>query len=159
VLAYVGVAGSIAHSLMEAGALSGMHLRLACPPAHRPALEDQAGAELLADRHGGSVLVVVDPREAVAGADAVYTAAWPAAVRDADGVSAMRAYQVDAKLMGLARPGAVFMHCLPAHRGEEVAAGVIDGRHSVVWQQVADRLPTEQAVIYALSTAALEERG
>jgi ribosome-associated translation inhibitor RaiA len=65
----------------------------------------------------------------------------------------MRAYHVDGAVMRLARPDAAFMHCLPAHRGEEVEASVIDGRHAVVWEQVANRLPTEQAVIYALATA------
>ena len=153
-LAYLGAAGNIARSLMEACALSGMHLRLACPPAHAPQPEDVFAAQLLADRHGGSAEAMVDPREAVLGADVVYTAPWPDAVaRDADGLAALRAYQVDGKLMRAAGRGAVFMHCLPAHRGEEVAATVIDGRRSAVWEQAANKLPAEQAVIYTLSTA------
>jgi ornithine carbamoyltransferase len=154
-LAYVGVASNIARSLMEACALAGMHLRLACPRAHAPAVEDLAGAEMLADRHGGSVLTMADPREAVLGADALYTAAWPHTVpRD----EAIRAYRVDGKLMRAAAPHAIFMHCLPAHRGEEVTADVIDGRRSVVWEQAANRLPAEQAVIHELSTAARDLR-
>jgi ornithine carbamoyltransferase len=152
-LAYVGAANDVARSLMDAGALAGMDVRLACPPDHRPRDEDRVGAEILAERHGGSVAVFADPREAVAGADAVYTAPWPQPVRAGTGAARMRAYHVDGRLMRLARPTAVFMHCLPAHRGEEVDASVIDGRQSVVWEQVANRLPTEEAVIYALATA------
>lgn len=151
--AYVGPAGSVSRSLADAAALAGMHLRMACPPEHRPRDEDQAGAEILAELHGGSVTVVADPYEAAAGADAVYTAAWPESLREGEGRERMRAYHVDARLIRHARPAAVFMHCLPAHRGEEVDAGVIDGRHSVVWEQVANRLPTEEAVIFALTTA------
>jgi ornithine carbamoyltransferase len=150
-VAYIGPTSNIAFSLMEASALAGIHLRLACPPAHRPAHEYVAGSDLLAVRHGGSVVAMVDPREAVLQVDAVYTAAWPESVaRD----PTMRAYQVDGKLMRAAASAAVFMHCLPARRGEEVAAAVIDGRRSVVWEQAANRVPAEQAAIYALSTAA-----
>ena len=152
-LAYVGPANDVARSLMDAGALAGMDLRLACPPGHRPREEDRVGAEILAERHGGAVAVLADPRAAVAGADAVYTAPWPEPVRAGNGAARMRAYHVDGRLMRLARPAAIFMHCLPAHRGEEVDASVIDGRHSVVWDQVANRLPIEQAIIYALATA------
>jgi ornithine carbamoyltransferase len=83
----------------------------------------------------------------------VYTAAWPEDLGDGDGRERLRPYRVDARLMRHAGPDAVFMHCLPAHRGDEVEAGVIDGRRSVVWEQVANRLPTEQAAIFALSTA------
>jgi ornithine carbamoyltransferase len=153
VLAYVGSANDVARSLMEASALAGMHVRLACPPDYRPRVEDRVGAEILADRHGGSVSLVADPQEAVAGADAVYAAPWPEPVRSGGGAARMRPYQVDGAVMRLARPNAVFMHCLPAHRGEEVEASVIDGRHAVVWEQVANRLPTEQALIYSLATA------
>ena len=103
-----------------------MHVRLACPPDYRPRVEDRVGAEILADRHGGSVSLVADPAEAVAGADAVYTAPWPEPVRSGRGAARMRAYHVDGAVMRLARPNAVFMHCLPAHRGEEVQASVID---------------------------------
>jgi ornithine carbamoyltransferase len=157
-VAYIGAAGSVSRSLMDAGARAGMHIRMACPPEHRPRDLDQAAAEILAERHDGSVTVVADPYEAVAGADAVYTAAWPESLRAGEGRERMRSYHVDARLMRHARPTAVFMHCLPAHRGEEVDAGVIDGRHSVVWEQVANRLPTEEAVIFALSTASQGER-
>jgi ornithine carbamoyltransferase len=157
-LAYVGAAGSVSRSLMDAGALAGMHVRLACPPERRPREEDHTGADILARRHDGSVTVVVDPYEAVDGADAVYTAAWPPSLRDGEGRERMRRYHVDGRLMHHAAPAAVFMHCLPAHRGEEVDAAVIDGRHSVVWEQVANRLPMAEAVIFALSSARAEKQ-
>ena len=97
-----------------------------------------------------------NPREAVAGARAVYTDVWvsmgdPESQRQRR-LDDLAPYQVTPGLMGLAAADAVFLHCLPAHRGEEVAAAVIDGAHSAVWDQAANRLPTEQAVLYALVT-------
>jgi ornithine carbamoyltransferase len=149
-VAYIGAAGSVSRSLIDAAALAGMHVRMACPPEHTPLDVDLAAADILAERHDGSVTLVVDPYEAVAAADAVYTAAWPQPQGEGERREHMRAYHVDARLMRHARPNAAFMHCLPAHRGEEVDAAVIDGRDC---DQVANRLPTEEAVIFALSTA------
>jgi ornithine carbamoyltransferase len=161
VLAYVGPSTNAAVSLMQAGAMAGMQVRLACPPDHRPEPEDLTAAELLADLHGGKVSVGADPKEAVAGADAVYAAPWPETAGEAERrrlATKLRPFQVNSPIMALAKPTAVFMHCLPAHRGEEVTDGVIDGRHSVVWEQAGNRLPAEQAVIYALVAAAGTER-
>jgi ornithine carbamoyltransferase len=149
-LAYVGPAGNVAHSLMEAGALAGMRVRVAAPPCQGPAREAEIAAQALADLHGGVVTVTDDPREAVAGADAVYAGTRGVAGRAAD----LARYQVGTTLMSLAKPRAVVMACLPAHRGEEVTAAVIDGPRSVVWQQVANRRPADQAAIYALVSAA-----
>jgi len=103
--------------------------------------------------HGSHVTVVDDPREAVAGADAVYTDVWVSMGEEAEQaarLTALEPYRVDNKLMRCARRDAVFMHCLPAHRGQEVAAEVINGPHSVVFEQAANRLPTEQAAIHSL---------
>lgn len=149
-LAYVGDVGGTAHSLMEAGGLAGMDLRVGCPADRRPAPEVLAEAEILADRHGGTLTVTEDPAEAVAGADAVSTDRW----RRRPGERPPDGYRVDGTLMHLAKPQAAFLHCLPARRGEEVARSVIDGPRSVVAEQAANRLPAEQAVIYALVTAA-----
>ncbi len=102
----------------------------------------------LAAWHGGSINVMNDPRSAVADADAVYTDAWMST-----GVDLQR-FQVNATLMRAAAPGAVFMHRLPAHRGLEVTAEVIDGAASIVWEQAANRLPTEQAALRTLTAAA-----
>jgi len=147
-VAYVGDGNNVAHSLMEAAALAGFELWLGCPPGYQP----DAGITHAA---GAAVHVVTDPREAVAGAQAVYTDVWVSMgdeTERAHRLSDLAAYRVDRDLMALAARDAVFLHCLPAHRGEEVAAEVIDGPRSAVWQQAANRLPTEQAVLYALTT-------
>jgi ornithine carbamoyltransferase len=147
-VAYVGDGNNVAHSLIQAAALTGFELRLACPPGYHPDPEILAGA-------GGEAFVVADPRDAVAGAQAVYTDVWVSMGEEAEQQrrqAALARYQVSSRLMALAAPDAIFLHCLPAHRGQEVAAEVIDGPQSVVWQQAANRLPTEQAVLYALTT-------
>jgi ornithine carbamoyltransferase len=152
-LAYVGDGNNVAHSLMEAGALSGMHVTVATPRGYGPNPEVTRRAMELAGAHGGSINVVHDPRSAVHDADAVYTDAWVSMGEDAERVrrlSDLHAYQVNDALMRAARPEAVFMHCLPAHRGLEVTAEVIDGPASIVWEQAANRLPTEQATLHTL---------
>jgi ornithine carbamoyltransferase len=153
VLAYVGEPGPVAHSLMEAGALMGMDVRVACPPARRPPIEMVGAAEIIADRHGGSITVTDDPLAAVAGADAVWTDVWTSPVSPGD----LEAYRVTPRLMARAKPDALFLHCLPAHRGEEVSAAVIDGPRSVVLQQAANRVPAEQAAIFVLAGGRREE--
>ena len=144
-VAFVGAGNNVATSLLEAGALMGMHVIVACPPGHEPAVE---GAH-----------VVHDPVEAVAAADAVYTDVWVSMGEEEERELRLRAfepYRVDAALMSAARADAIFMHCLPAHRGEEVTAEVIDGPQSVVWQQAENRLPTEEALVLALVTRRFE---
>ena len=138
-LAYVGDGNNVANSLIEAGALTGVEVVVAAPPGYGPTVP---GAE-----------VVEDPRVAVDGAHAVYTDVWVSMGEEGERERRLRElepYRVDAELMALARPEAVFLHCLPAHRGEEVADEVIDGPQSVVWQQAANRLPTEEALLYGL---------
>jgi ornithine carbamoyltransferase len=144
-VAFVGAGNNVATSLLEAGALTGVRVTVACPPGHEPAVE---GAR-----------VVRDPLEAVASADAVYTDVWVSMGEQAEQDAVVRVfepYRVDGRLMAAARPEAVFMHCLPAHRGEEVTAEVIDGPQSVVWQQAENRLPTEEALVLALVTGRFE---
>jgi ornithine carbamoyltransferase len=140
-LAYVGDGNNVANSLLEAGALAGMEVVVACPPGYEP---DVAGE------------VTHDPRDAVRGAHAVYTDVWVSMGDDeserAERDRVFRPYQVDEALFALARPDAIFLHCLPAHRGEEVTAGVIDGPRSAVWRQAANRESTEEALLYALAS-------
>jgi ornithine carbamoyltransferase len=143
-LAYVGDGNNVAHSLMEAGALAGMHVTVATPRGSEPHPDVTRTALDLAAVHGGSINVMHDPRSAVADADAVYTDIRVSTGEDAE------AFQVDDALMRAAAPQAVFMHCLPARRGLEVTAEVIDGASSIVWEQAANRLPTEQAVLHTL---------
>jgi ornithine carbamoyltransferase len=152
-LAYVGDGNNVAHSLMEAGALAGMHVAVATPPGYVPHPDVARTTAEMAGAHGGSITVMDDPRSAVAGADAVYTDVWVSMGEDADRdrrLADFESYQVNDALMGFAKPRAVFMHCLPAHRGLEVTAEVIDGPSSIVWEQAANRLPTEQATLHML---------
>jgi ornithine carbamoyltransferase len=155
-LAFVGDGGSnVAHSLLEAGALAAMEVAVAAPPDYAPAPAVVDAALALAARTGGRVELHDDPRQAVAGAHAVYTDVWVSMGEDderRERLRALRPYRVDGELLELARPDAVFLHCLPAHRGEEVAADVIDGPRSAVWRQAANRETTEEALLYALVT-------
>jgi ornithine carbamoyltransferase len=153
-LAYVGDGNNVAHSLMEAGALAGMHVTVATPRGYGPHPDVTRTTMELAVAHGGSINVMHDAHSAVTDADAVYTDVWVSMGEDAERVRRVRdfqAYQVNETLMRAARPGAVFMHCLPAHRGLEVTAEVIDGASSIVWEQAANRLPTEQATLRTLT--------
>jgi ornithine carbamoyltransferase len=139
-LAYIGDGNNVANSLIEAGALTGVEVVVACPPGYEPGI---AGAA-----------VTHDPTEAVEGAHAIYTDVWVSMGEDAERdrrLTDLQRYQVNETLLERAAPDAIFLHCLPAHRGEEVTAGVIDGPRSAVWQQAANRLPTEQALLYALA--------
>ncbi len=154
-LAYVGEGNNVVHSLLEAGALAGMHVAVASPGDLAPDPAIVAETATLARDNGGSILITEDPVEAAAGASVVYTDVWVSMGDETEAEAHMqklRPYQVNDELMRVARPDAVFMHCLPAHRGEEVTAEVLDGEQSAVWQQAANRLPTEQALVYALVT-------
>ena len=147
-LAYVGDGNNVAHSLIEAAHLTGMNLRLATPPGCLPDPSILAAA-------GRSVRILNTPDEAVAGAHAVYTDVWVSMGKESGGEAhkaMLEGYRITPRLMTLARHDAVFLHCLPAHRGEEVDSAVIDGPASLVWQQAANRLPTEQALLSALVT-------
>jgi ornithine carbamoyltransferase len=153
-VAYLGDGNNVAHSLIEACALAGIHLSVACPPAYQPDPDIVHAAQHLAWAHGSEIDVISDVESAVRGADAVYTDVWVSMggseEQRTERVAALRPYRVDGWVMGLARPGAVFLHCLPAHRGEEVAAKVIDGPQSLVFDQAENRLYTAQAVLEAL---------
>jgi ornithine carbamoyltransferase len=153
-VAYVGDGNNVAHSLIEACVLAGIHVRVACPEGYGPAPGVLAWATAVASETGGSVRVLDDPAEAVAGAHAVYTDVFVSMgeddVRD-EKLAVLGRYQVDETLMARALPEAVFMHCLPAHRGEEVTASVIDGPQSVVFDQAENRLHTAAAVLVTLT--------
>jgi ornithine carbamoyltransferase len=150
-VAYVGDGNNVAHSLLQAGALAGMHIAIATPPGYGPDPDIVDEAVLIAEAHGGSVTITADARTAVRDAHAVYTDVW-VSMGDEDTARQRRAdlesYTVTQRLMAHASPRAVFLHCLPAHRGEEVDAAVIDGPQSLVFVQAANRLPTEQALIH-----------
>jgi ornithine carbamoyltransferase len=138
-VAYVGDYNNVSRSLALAGAMTCIGIRLACPPGYGPSDEDLDRIRLL----GAYPLVTTRPSEAVDGADAVYTDVWTSMGQEAEQQARKQAFEgfmVDDDLMTNAASHAVFLHCLPAHRGEEVAAEVVDGRQSVVWQQAENRL-------------------
>jgi ornithine carbamoyltransferase len=152
-LAYVGDGNNVAHSLMYAGAKLGAHVSVATPPGYAPdpgvvsrALKDAATT-------GGSITVGNDVEETVASADVVYTDTWASMGQEAEHderVKIFRPYQVNAGVMARASRRAVFMHCLPAHRGEEVTEDVFESKASVVFRQAANRLPAQKAVLILL---------
>jgi ornithine carbamoyltransferase len=152
-LAYVGDGNNVANSLAFAGAMTGMHMRFASPASYEVPERVRAQAKALAAESGGSIAQLSDPVEAAAGADVVYTDVWASMGQEHES-SARResfiGYTVDERLMSLAKPDAIFMHDLPAHRGEEVTAGVIDGRQSVVFDQAENRVHAQKAVLALL---------
>lgn len=149
-LAYVGDGNNVAHSLLFGCSKVGMHVAVACPPGYEPDRGAVDRATEFARASGGRVEVVSDPRQAVAGADVVYTDVWASMGQEAEEEQRRQvfgAYQVNAELMARAAPGAIFMHCLPAHRGQEVTDEVIDGPQSVVWDQAENRLHVQKAIL------------
>jgi len=154
-LAYVGDGNNVCHSLAQAAALAGFTLRVASPPGYEPDEAIVRDAQAAAERWGlgGRIELTEDPIAAVAGADAVYADVWTSMGQDAEQAArraAFRGFQVDEALMARTGPDAIFLHCLPAHRGEEVVDAVIDGPASRVWDQAENRLHTELALLYAL---------
>lgn len=154
-LAWVGAGNNVLHSLIEACALAGISISAATPPGYGPDPSILAHAQKIAAMTGATIEVMTDPYQAVWDADAIYTDAWVSMGDDeatrAARFAALTPYRVTAGLMqDMAAPGAIFMHCLPAHRGEEVTAEVLDGPQSVVFDQAENRLHTAQAVLYAL---------
>ncbi|SHF69977.1 ornithine carbamoyltransferase [Streptoalloteichus hindustanus] len=164
-VAYVGAGNNVAVSLAQAAALSGVDITLATPENYPPDPLELMAAEKIAAMTGSAVELVNDPRAAARGASAVYTDVWLSMGDAPEEAGARRAalsaFRVDADLMALARPEAVFLHCLPAHRGIEVTDEVMDGPNSVVFRQAANRRPVAQAVLYALLCRTLRgaERG
>jgi ornithine carbamoyltransferase len=149
-VAWVGDGNNVLHSLAEAAALAGMHVRIASPAGYAPDAAILAGAQASAAAHGGSVTLVDAPAAAVADADVVVTDVFVSMGEEAQAaekLAAFNGYRVDAALMAQAKPTAVFLHCLPAHRGEEVTAEVIDGPQSAVWDEAENRLHTTIAVL------------
>jgi ornithine carbamoyltransferase len=153
-LAYVGAGNNVAHSLLEAAALTGLNIAVATPDRFAPDPTVIARARAIAAAQGSEILVTGDPAEAASAADAIYTDTWlsmgdPEHEREAR-QDALRPYQVTEALFARARQDAIFMHCLPAHRGEEATAEVIDGPRSVVFDQAENRLHTAVAILVAL---------
>ncbi len=156
-LAYLGDGNNVAHSLLEGGAMTGMRVAIGCPPGYSPQPQIVEKAKAVVASTGGEVLVTADPLEAARDADVVYTDVWASMGHDAERDARMllfRPYQVGYHVIDAARPDAIVMHCLPAHRDEEVAADILDGPRSVVWDQAENRLHTQKALLAFLLAGA-----
>lgn len=152
-LAYVGDGNNVCHSLLLLGALLGVHVTVACPPDYRPDPDVLAHAERLASTYASEIRITTVPAAAVEGADAVYTDVWASMGQEHEAARRrpiFQPYQVNAELLKLAQPDALVMHCLPAHRGEEITAEVIDGPQSVVFDQAENRLHVQKALVLTL---------
>jgi ornithine carbamoyltransferase len=152
-LAYIGDGNNVCHSLMVAGARLGAHIRIATPAGYEPDSRILAATRLDAAATQGSIELFHSPEEAVAGAQAVYTDVWASMGQESE--AAARAaifapYQVNAKLMTQAAPEAVFLHCLPAHRGSEVTNDVIESPRSIVFDEAENRLHVQKAILLML---------
>ena len=152
-IAYLGDGNNVAHSLLLAGAIAGMNVRVGHPEGYAPDGGVVARARELAAASGGDVVVTTDPLEAAKGADALYTDVWASMGQESE-AEARKAlfadYQITPDLMAAARDEAIFLHCLPAHRGEEVHADVIDGPASRVFDQAENRLHAQKALLAVL---------
>jgi len=152
-LAYVGDGNNVCHSLLFAGAKAGMTVAVATPPGYEPKPEIVRLAQEDGQQTGFKLILTHDPEEAVAGADAVYTDVWASMGQESEREIRKKIfapYQVNQKLMSRAAEGAFFMHCLPAHRGEEVTDEVIDSPQSIVYDQAENRLHVQKAIMLLL---------
>jgi ornithine carbamoyltransferase len=160
---FVGDGNNVAHSLMFAGAQLGAHVAVATPPKYEPNPDAVRWASEQSTYSGGSCTVTNNPVEAVRGADVVYTDVWTSMGRETETELRNRIffpYQVNTALFACAKPDAIFLHCLPARRGEEVTAGVIDSERSFVFQQAENRLHVQKAILLKLmESAAINTRG
>lgn len=152
-VAFVGDGNNVCHSLMFAGVQLGAHVCVATPPGYEPKADALNWALERGQQTGGTCILTHDPREAVSGADIVYTDVWASMGQEAETETRRQIfsrYQVNAKLFRDAKFDALFMHCLPAHRGEEVTDEVIGSAHSVVYQQAENRLHAQKAIMLEL---------
>jgi len=152
-LCYVGDGNNVAHSLLVTGGKLGARVSVVTPRGFEPKPEVVAWAEKAAAQTGGAIRVTTSLEEGLSGARAVYTDVWASMGQEdeaADRVKAFQGYAVTERVFGMAAPDAIFLHCLPAHRGEEVEASVIDGSRSAVFDQAANRLHAQKALLLTL---------
>jgi len=143
-------ASNMAHSYLLAGATAGMHVRIASPESYSPRADVVADADRIAATTGGSVTLYTDPLEAAAGSDVIVTDTWVSMGKEEEKLERIRdlgGYKVTAETMSLAKPDAIFIHCLPADRGYEVDPEVIDGPQSVIWDEAENRLHAQKALL------------
>jgi ornithine carbamoyltransferase len=155
-LAFVGDGNNVAHSLMLTAATLGGHFAIATPKGYEPGKDFVHAAQRVAKRTGATIEIGNDPQAAVTGADAVYTDVWASMGQESETEkrdAIFRPFQVNSALMSMAAPHAVFMHCLPAHRGFEVTDEVLDSAQSVVYDEAENRLHVQNAILVLLSGA------
>jgi ornithine carbamoyltransferase len=154
-LAYLGDgSNNMAHSYLLGGATGGLHVRIGCPPLYGPDTRVVARAAAIAARTGGSVSVHADPKQAAAGADVLATDTWISMGQDkTDPEPLFRPYALDGAALALAAPHAVVLHCLPAYRDKEIAADVLEGPQSAVWDEAENRLHAQKALLAWLLAA------
>ncbi|MGG3999389.1 ornithine carbamoyltransferase [Anoxybacillus kestanbolensis] len=152
-LAYIGDGNNMAHALMLAAAKVGMHCVVASPKGYEPKEAIVKEAKQIANESGATIVVTNDPYEAIADADVVYTDVWASMGQEAEANERMHIFapfQVNEALVQQAKQDFIFLHCLPAHRGEEVTEGVIDGKQSYIFQQASNRLHAQKALLVSL---------
>jgi ornithine carbamoyltransferase len=152
-LTYLGDGNNVAHSLLLGGAKAGMKVRVATPPGYEPIPQVVQRAQEVGGETGGGAMVTHDPAEAATGADVLYTDVWASMGQENEAVErtlVFQAYQLDRTAVERAHPDVIVMHCLPAHRGQEITDEVIDGPHSVVWDQAENRLHSQKALLLRL---------
>ncbi|WP_025720412.1 ornithine carbamoyltransferase [Paenibacillus sp. 1-18] len=152
-LAYIGDGNNMAHSLLIGGAKLGVHVSIASPAGYEPDPSVVAACREIAKQTGSEIVITQSPQEAVKGADAIYTDVWASMGFEEEQKErelAFADFQVNEELVQLAKPDYLFLHCLPAHRGEEVSAGVIDGPNSVIFDEAENRLHAQKALLVAL---------
>ena len=155
-LAWVGDGNNVCHSLILMGALVGADMVVACPPGYEP----DAGVVAQVRKLGGKLEITTDAKDAATGADVLYTDVWVSMGQEAQREQrreALSRYQLSERLLGFAKPSALVMHCLPAHRGEEITDAVLDGPRSIVLDQSENRLHAQKAVIFELLGGSLDD--
>jgi ornithine carbamoyltransferase len=152
-IAYVGDGNNVANSLLEGAAIMGMAISLACPSGYEPEGAIVDWSRDRAQRTGGAVEILRDPFVAVKAADVVYTDVWTSMGQEKEQtrrVKVLAPYQLNDRLLGAAKQDAIVMHCLPAHRGQEITSAVLDGPHSVILDQAENRLHVQKAILIRL---------
>ncbi len=149
-LTYIGDGNNVAHSLIEAAAKTGIEMRLACPKGFGPNPMTLEASRIEAKQTGARIELTEDPRKAAEDADVLYTDVWISMGQEKQAKTKLkkfRPYQVNDKLLAIAKPLAVVMHCLPAHRGMEITSHVMDGKQSIIWDQAENRLHIQKAIL------------